>query len=141
MAAAELLTDGAITKMRNENIPKEDGWKPVVQVTEVRMLTCLPSQDDPLHKERFVIRLSDGCLRQQGILGAQLNPLVNQGKLRKGSVIRLTEFFCSPVKGRLYASLFLFFSLFASDYIAIFLVPVIFFFFFFHFFALHFLVL
>ncbi|GMN40754.1 hypothetical protein TIFTF001_009974 [Ficus carica] len=93
--AAAMLTEGAVAKMSHIDFRKEEGWKPVVQVIDVKRVT----QGQP-ERERFRVRLSDGSLQQQGMLGFQLNHLVTEGKLQNGSIIRLNEFVCSPIQNR-----------------------------------------
>ncbi|KAF4377891.1 hypothetical protein F8388_018492 [Cannabis sativa] len=98
---AVTLTEGAITRICTEEFRKEDNWKPVVQILDLRMVNTQGGQPVPPEKERFRVRLSDGSHFQQGMLGTQVNDLVRQGKLQKGSLIRLNEFVCTPVQGRL----------------------------------------
>ncbi|XP_024018543.1 replication protein A 70 kDa DNA-binding subunit A [Morus notabilis] len=92
MAAAALLTEGAMAKMCSDEFAKEEGWKPVVQVTDVKKIQA--------DKERYRVIISDGRHQLQGMINLSLNNLIREGKLQSGSIIRLTDFVCSPVQTR-----------------------------------------
>ncbi|KAL5550823.1 hypothetical protein UlMin_000999 [Ulmus minor] len=95
---AVTLTEGAIMRICKDQRPKDENWKPLLQVLEVRMVNTQQGQPE---KERFRVLISDGTHHQQGMLGTQKNELVKLGKLQKGSIIRLNEYICTPVQSRL----------------------------------------
>ena len=109
-----MLTEGAIMRMCTEEFRKEDSWMPVVQILDMRLVNTQGGQPLAPDKERFRVRISDGLHFQQGMLGTQTNDMVKQGKLKKGSLIRLKEFVCTPVQGRLYVPLTILFMLISN---------------------------
>uniref|UniRef100_A0A2N9HL65 Replication factor-A protein 1 N-terminal domain-containing protein n=1 Tax=Fagus sylvatica TaxID=28930 RepID=A0A2N9HL65_FAGSY len=97
------LTEGAIMKMcRGELKAEDEGLKPVLQVIEVMQVITKAQQ--PSSTERFRVVLSDGTHQQQGMLATQKNHFVKEGKLQKGSIVRLTHFVCNEVQKRMYSS-------------------------------------
>lgn len=80
--------------IRNEAVKSHEDMKPVLQVTELKMFTAqtVPS------KERIRVLLSDGTAFIQGMLGITLNPLVKDGLLQAGSILRLDHFLCSEIQ-------------------------------------------
>ncbi|XP_015897369.3 replication protein A 70 kDa DNA-binding subunit A isoform X1 [Ziziphus jujuba] len=95
------LTEGAIMKICRDEYPKGENWKPVLQILDVRMVNTQGGQPVAPEKERYRVVISDGAYHQQGMLGTQNNDLVRQGRLQKGSLVRLKEFVCTPVQARL----------------------------------------
>lgn len=94
------LTEGAIMKMcRGELKAEDEGLKPVLQVIEVMQVITKAQQ--PSSTERFRVVLSDGTHQQQGMLATQKNHFVKEGKLQKGSIVRLTHFVCNEVQKRM----------------------------------------
>ncbi|CAH8390278.1 unnamed protein product [Eruca vesicaria subsp. sativa] len=96
MAAS--LTAGAIAKMLNEKVKSEKEMMPILQVTELKMV-----QRARQNQETYKLSLSDGIQSQDGILNANLNLLVKQGKIQVGSVLRLSRFVCNNVQSRTFA--------------------------------------
>ncbi|KAJ4868444.1 Replication protein A 70 kDa DNA-binding subunit E [Raphanus sativus] len=90
----EILTGGVIEMIRNEAVKSHEDMIPVLQVTELKMFTAqtVPS------KERIRVLLSDGTAFIQGMLGITLNPLVKDGLLQAGSILRLDHFLCSEIQ-------------------------------------------
>ncbi|KAF8107604.1 hypothetical protein N665_0119s0067 [Sinapis alba] len=90
----EILTAGVIELIRNETVKNHEHMKPVLQVTELKLFTA---QQEP-SKERIRVLLSDGTAFIQGMLGVTLNPLVKDGILQTGSILRLDHFVCSEIQ-------------------------------------------
>ncbi|KAJ7953349.1 Replication protein A subunit [Quillaja saponaria] len=90
------LTEGVIAMMCRDE-PMSDDMKPVVQVTDLRLLQQ-PQQRSATDRYRLVI--SDGSHSQQGMLATQKNELVSSGKLQKGSIVQLNSFVCNVVQNR-----------------------------------------
>ena len=109
------LTEGAIMKMcRGELKAEDEGVKPILQVIEV-MQVVTKAQQQPTNSsstERYRVVLSDGTHQQQGMLATQKNHFVKDGKLQKGSIVRLTHFVCNEVQRRMSVTQSLSFSLF-----------------------------
>ncbi|TVU18301.1 hypothetical protein EJB05_34391, partial [Eragrostis curvula] len=66
------------------------GWRPVLQVADVRRMVEVVM--------RYSVKLSDGVHTLPGRLAISLNPLVRDGALRRGSVIRVLQFVCDPIE-------------------------------------------
>lgn len=98
---ATSLTAGAITRMCSLEGRKENDWNPVVQVIDIRMVNSTGAPPAPGTSERFRVRISDGRYWQQGMLASQINQQVHDGKLQRGSLVRLLEIVTTPVQGRL----------------------------------------
>ena len=82
---------------------EDEGVKPILQVIKV-MQVVTKAQQQPSSSsstERYWVVLSDGTHQQQGILATQKNYFVNDGKLQKGSIVRLTHFVCNEVQRRM----------------------------------------
>lgn len=90
------LTEGAIMMMCRGEMKAEE-VKPVLQLIDVKQVSTQAQQ----HTERFRVLLSDGSHHQQGMLATQMNALVKEGKLQKGSVVQLTQFVCNVVQNRM----------------------------------------
>lgn len=78
----DLLTDGALEMMKDTT---SEEFKPVVQITDLRLVTSQGA-------ERYRVILSDGRNLQQGLLATQLHYLVQQGKVTKGTVVKLIHY-------------------------------------------------
>jgi hypothetical protein len=92
------LTEGAIMMMCRGELKAEE-VKPVVQVIDVKQVSTQAQQHS--NTERFRVLLSDGSHHQQGMLATQMNALVKDGRLQKGSVVQLTQFVCNVVQNRM----------------------------------------
>ncbi|KAG0481738.1 hypothetical protein HPP92_012596 [Vanilla planifolia] len=90
--ASTSLTMGSIAAISNG---EGDDLQPVLQVVEIRLVNTVKSS-----VERYRMLLSDGVYHQQGMLATQMNEIVKSGHLQKGSIVRLTEFFCNTIQGR-----------------------------------------
>ncbi|KAJ4950853.1 hypothetical protein NE237_027685 [Protea cynaroides] len=90
------LTGGAIAMLCNGEA-QEAELKPVLQVTDIRLVNTQQQSAN----ERYRILLSDGSFLQQGMLATQMNYLVKSGKLQKGSIVKLTQFVCNVIQGRM----------------------------------------
>lgn len=69
--------------------------KPVLQVNDVRLVHTAQSTT-----ERYRMILSDGDHVQQAMLATQMNCIVKEGRLQKGSIVQLNEFICNVIQGR-----------------------------------------
>ena len=88
---------------RGELKAEDEGVKPILQVIEV-MQVVTKAQQQPTSSsstERYRVVLSDGTHQQQGMLATQKNHFVKDGKLQKGSIVRLTHFVCNEVQRRM----------------------------------------
>ncbi|KAI7725589.1 hypothetical protein M8C21_019265 [Ambrosia artemisiifolia] len=90
------LTAGAIPSLSNGE-PLPDDLKPVLQVTEIKLLNTQATGTGGENKERYRFSLSDGTYSQQGVLAPQLNDMVRSQQVRKGSIVRLTEYSCHHI--------------------------------------------
>lgn len=95
-------------KICKDEYPKGENWNPVLQVMDVKMVNTQGGQPVPPEKERYRLVLSDGSYHMQGMLGTQRNELVRQKRLQRSSLVRMKEFVCTPVQGRLYVTVFIF---------------------------------
>lgn len=86
------LTRGAIAMISEGGA---EGMKPVLQVSDVRLVNTTQSTT-----ERYRMMLSDGVHTQQAMLATQMNSIVKDGTLQKGSVVQLNEFICNTIQGR-----------------------------------------
>ncbi|XP_008784586.2 replication protein A 70 kDa DNA-binding subunit A-like [Phoenix dactylifera] len=86
------LTRGAIAAISEGGA---EGMKPVLQVSDVRLVNTTQSTT-----ERYRMMLSDGVHTQQAMLATQMNPIVKNGTLQKGSFVQLNEFICNTIQGR-----------------------------------------
>jgi replication factor A1 len=86
------LTPGAIKTMCFTS----EELQPVLQVIDLKLVQS--SQNST--SERYRLVLSDGSFYQQGMLATQMNQLVKEQKLQKGSVVRLTQYVCNDVQNR-----------------------------------------
>ena len=102
MEEAPRLTPGAVVAIWE--LP--DGpamYKPVLQVTDLRLVTAKNSVADSGQQqkpERYRMLLSDGVHSQQSTLAAALNHLVTDGALRAGSIVQLQDITCNNIEGR-----------------------------------------
>lgn len=91
------LTNNAIGRIWDGEFKnEEDEVKPIVQVVDIKLLSSSSGQQN----ERYRILLSDGVHLQQGMLGTQMNYLVHQKKLQKGSVVQLSQFVGQLIQNR-----------------------------------------
>ncbi|KAA8521263.1 hypothetical protein F0562_011900 [Nyssa sinensis] len=91
------LTEGAIAMLSSGEAQGAD-VKPVLQVADIRLVN---TQQQLASNERYRILLSDGAHLQQGMLATQRNDLVKSERLRKGSIVQLTQFVCNVIQGRM----------------------------------------
>lgn len=71
--------------------------KPLLQVLDIKLIGNT--------QERYRFLLSDAVSTQHAMLATQLNDRVKTDRVRKGSVIQLIEYICSPVQNRKSVSL------------------------------------
>ncbi|CAM8946698.1 unnamed protein product [Rhodiola kirilowii] len=90
----EPLTDGAIVKMNAGATSKE--LQPVLQIFDLKMVSTSQSAVD-----RYRVILSDGTHLQQAMLATQKNYLVSEGRVKKGTVVRMTEYSVNNIQHRL----------------------------------------
>ncbi|CAL1373777.1 unnamed protein product [Linum trigynum] len=91
------LTQGAIALIAGGVNSGE--LQPTLQVTELRKVQA--KQQQKQQGDRFRLLLSDGSHLQQAMLGTQLNPLVQEGKLRAGSIVHMKQYSCSIIQERM----------------------------------------
>ncbi|XP_076936320.1 replication protein A 70 kDa DNA-binding subunit A-like [Bidens hawaiensis] len=91
------LTANAIPMLYSGDYPD---LKPVVQITDIRIVQTQTNTVEGENKERYRFVLSDGTYYQQGMLATQLNDLVRSQQLLKGSVVQLTDFVCNHIRDR-----------------------------------------
>ena len=73
--------------------------KPLVQVLDIKLISNSKQQ------ERYRLLLSDAVSSQHAMLATQLNDRVRTGRVKKGSVVQLIEYICSPIQNRKSVSL------------------------------------
>ncbi|KAK6236541.1 hypothetical protein SCA6_011878 [Theobroma cacao] len=66
--------------------------KPLVQVVDIKLIGN--------SQERYRFLLSDTEFSQHAMLATQLNEQVRTGRVKKGSIIQLTDYVCSTVQNR-----------------------------------------
>uniref|UniRef100_A0A9I9CJT0 Replication factor-A protein 1 N-terminal domain-containing protein n=1 Tax=Cucumis melo TaxID=3656 RepID=A0A9I9CJT0_CUCME len=66
--------------------------KPLVQVLDIKLIGNA--------QERYSLLISDAVSAEQAMLATQLNDIVKTGRVKKGSVIQLIDYVCSPIKNR-----------------------------------------
>jgi len=86
------LTQGAIVTMC---FTTED-LHPVLQVIDLKQVQSQQNSGT----ERYRVVLSDGLHYQQGMLATQKNELVHNGRLQKGSIVKLSQYICNDVQNR-----------------------------------------
>ncbi|XP_062148228.1 replication protein A 70 kDa DNA-binding subunit A [Alnus glutinosa] len=82
------LTPNAIAAIESGDV----NAKPLVQVLDIKLIGST--------QERYRLLLSDAVSTQHAMLATQLNDRVKSGRVRKGSVVQLVEYICSPVQNR-----------------------------------------
>ncbi|CAM8909607.1 unnamed protein product [Rhodiola kirilowii] len=90
----EPLTDGAIVKMNAGATSKE--LQPVLQIVDLKMVSTPQSAVD-----RYRVILSDGTHLQHAMLATQKNYLFSEGRVKKGTVVRMTEYSVNTIQHRL----------------------------------------
>ncbi|KAF5183203.1 Replication protein a subunit, partial [Thalictrum thalictroides] len=96
LAMAINLTSNAISMICTGQI-KGDDVNPVLQVVDLKQLNAGSNQNSA---ERYRVVLSDGFNSQQGMLATQMNFLVQSNKLKKGSVVELSQFVSQFIQNR-----------------------------------------
>ncbi|GJV58057.1 nucleic acid-binding, OB-fold protein [Tanacetum coccineum] len=91
------LTAGSIPQLSNTDTKSND-FKPIVQVVDLRLVQS-PVGGAENNKERYRVLFSDGVFHQQGMLASLPNELVRNNQLHKGSIVLLTDFVCSMIRG------------------------------------------
>lgn len=66
--------------------------KPLVQVLDIKLIGNT--------QERYSLLISDAVSTEQAMLATQLNDIIKTGRVKKGSVIQLIDYVCSPIKSR-----------------------------------------
>lgn len=82
------LTPNAIAKIESGDV----NAKPLLQVLDIKLIGST--------QERYRLLLSDAVSTQHAMLATQLNDRVKSGRVRKGSVVQLIDYICSPVQNR-----------------------------------------
>ncbi|XP_057420814.1 replication protein A 70 kDa DNA-binding subunit A-like [Lotus japonicus] len=68
--------------------------KPLLQVLDIKLISNSKQQ------ERYRILLSDAVSSQQAMLATQLNDQLRAGLVKRGSIVQLIEYICSPIQNR-----------------------------------------
>lgn len=68
--------------------------KPLLQVLDIKLIP------NSKQEERYRILLSDAVSSQHAMLATQLNDRVRTGRVKKGSVVQLIEYICTPIQNR-----------------------------------------
>ncbi|MED6182107.1 Replication protein A 70 kDa DNA-binding subunit A [Stylosanthes scabra] len=71
--------------------------KPLVQVIDLSLI----SSSSNSQQQRYRMVLSDAVSSHQAMLATQLNDRVRANRVKKGSVVQLLEYICSPVQNRM----------------------------------------
>lgn len=69
--------------------------RPMVQVLDIKQIASAQSM-----QERYKMVLSDGSFMEQALLATRHNEDVKSGRVKKGSVVQLTEYLCNSVQNR-----------------------------------------
>lgn len=86
------LTENAIPAIIGGDV----NAKPLVQVLDVELV----ANTNYSQKQRYRLLLSDAVSSHHAMLAIQLNDRVRTGQVRKGSVVQLLDYICSPSKNR-----------------------------------------
>ncbi|XP_027903317.1 replication protein A 70 kDa DNA-binding subunit A isoform X1 [Vigna unguiculata] len=86
------LTENAIPAIISGDV----NAKPLVQVLDV----ALVSNTNNSQQQRYRLLISDAVLSHHAMLATQLNDRVRTGRVRKGSVVQLLDYICTPFKNR-----------------------------------------
>ncbi|XP_057750335.1 replication protein A 70 kDa DNA-binding subunit A-like [Arachis stenosperma] len=70
--------------------------KPLVQVLDLSLI----SSSSNSQQQRYRMLLSDAVSSHQAMLATQLNDRVRTNRVKKGSVVQLLEYICSPLQNR-----------------------------------------
>ncbi|KAK6544125.1 Replication factor A protein 1 [Orbilia ellipsospora] len=94
---ADLLSAGALAAIFAAGCDNpKDAWKdPVLQVLLVKKIEAQGNTPS-----RYRVVLSDGLHFTQGMVATQVNQIMAEGKIDKGSIIKLTEFGTGKVKDK-----------------------------------------
>ncbi|KAI9787566.1 MAG: Replication factor A protein 1 [Geoglossum umbratile] len=93
---ASNITVGALKAIFNPEGDLEPQFQfPILQCVQIKAMTAQPN-----FPERFRIVLSDIDNYIQTMLASQANYVIHDGKLKKGSFVRLTKFQTNQVKGK-----------------------------------------
>lgn len=85
--------------------------KPLVQVLDIKLIGNA--------QERYSLLISDAVSAEQAMLATQLNDIVKTGRVKKGSVIQLIDYVCSPIKNLKFVLSLYFINYFSSSIITI----------------------
>ncbi|KAG9238114.1 replication factor-a protein 1 [Amylocarpus encephaloides] len=95
--ARSAITTGALNAIFNDPETLEDRFPvPVCQCVHIKTLNA----SEAGAPERFRLVLSDVDHFVQSMLGTQANHVVHEGKLKKGSIVRLKSYQANEVKGK-----------------------------------------
>ena len=78
--------------------------KPLVQVLDLALVSSSTSNNNS-QQQRYRMLLSDAVSSHQAMLATQLNDRVRNGRVKKGSVVQLLEYICTPLRDRKSLSL------------------------------------
>ncbi|XP_014501619.1 replication protein A 70 kDa DNA-binding subunit A [Vigna radiata var. radiata] len=86
------LTENAIPAIIGGDV----NAKPLVQVLDV----ALVSSTNNSQQQRYRLLISDAVFSHHAMLATQLNDRIRTGRVRKGSVVQLLDYICTPFKNR-----------------------------------------
>ncbi|KAK3707033.1 Replication factor A protein 1 [Vermiconidia calcicola] len=89
--AANALTQGCLLQISQKNNEVE---QPILQCVQIKPMNSNRDQ------ERYRVVMNDSINFMQGMLTQQMNYMVNEQKLKKGSIVRLTQFTSNFVKDK-----------------------------------------
>ncbi|BAT80055.1 hypothetical protein LR48_Vigan04g012700 [Vigna angularis] len=86
------LTENAIPAIINGDVDA----KPLVQVLDVTLV----SNSNNSQQQKYRLLISDAVSSHHAMLATQLNDRIRTGRVRKGSVVQLLDYICTPFKNR-----------------------------------------
>ncbi|CAJ2638144.1 unnamed protein product [Trifolium pratense] len=86
------LTANAIPAIINGDVDA----KPLVQVLDIATIQSTKNSQT----ERYRLLLSDSVLSHHAMLAAQLNEKVKTGRIKKGTIVQLLDYICTPFQNR-----------------------------------------
>lgn len=105
------LTTNAIPAIINGDVDA----KPLVQVLDITLVTS----NKNAQQQRYRLLLSDAVSSHHAMLATQHNDGVKTGRVKKGSIVQLLDYICTPLQNRKSLSLSLSLPLFLYIYCSI----------------------
>lgn len=76
--------------------------KPLVQVMDIALIS---NNNNSQQQQRYRLLISDAVSCHHAMLASQLNDSVRTGRVKRGSVVQLLEYICTPLQNRKSLSL------------------------------------